>query len=77
MSPCREGQPAAGTEHARELSHGALGAREVHDRQVADNSVEGCVCERQLVRIRATELNPRVSVSSTRDHRLRDVDAHH
>jgi hypothetical protein len=28
------------------------------------------------VRIRATELKPRVSASSTRDHRLRNVDAH-
>ena len=42
MSPGRESEPAAGTEHARELSHGALGKREVHDHQVADDSVEGC-----------------------------------
>jgi len=77
MSPCREGQLAAGTKHARELSHGTLGTREVHDRQVADDSVDGCVGERQLVRIGATELELGVSVAGTRDHRLRDIDAHH
>ena len=54
VGPCREDQPAAGTQHARELGHGALGTREVHDHQVADDSVEGGVGERQLVRIRPT-----------------------
>ena len=43
----------------------------------ADYGVEGCVCERQVVRVRATELKPRVSASGSRDHRLRDIDAHH
>jgi len=40
MSPCRQDDPAAGTEHARELGDGALGTRQVHDHQVPDDCVE-------------------------------------
>ena len=76
-SPCREGQPAAGPEHACAFSDGALWTREVHDREVADDRVEGGVGKRQFVRVRPTELKRRMSAASARDHRCRDVDAHH
>src|SRR4051794_31388571 len=55
ISPGGEAQPPAGTQHAHELTHGALWTREVHDCQVGDDGVEGGLGVRQFVRIRATE----------------------
>jgi hypothetical protein len=77
ITPRRQRQPAAGTKHACALRHGAFGARELHDGEVADDGVEGCVCERQLMRVRATEVEVWASAARTGDHRLRDVDADH
>ena len=75
--PGRQREPPARTQHAYEPGHRLLGASEVQDQEIADDCIKRAILERQVVRVRLSQVESRMQSARERDHRSGDVHADH
>ena len=71
--PGRERNPSSRRHDARELPHRELGPRQVVDREVAHERVEGALREGEVLGVRRQEADPGMTPARERQHLVGDV----